>query len=720
MNYRQDMRIKRPRVVIIILSYLIVSCETSIPVFCMAEDSSQSPRKSSKQWLQYDLLPKELRDDYRPLLKGIYVSAKSSILINAGDEVKSAIEKMTRSNLVLSDSVGMDGQLVLGPWQSLKNQLPKELIQKAGGLKKDGFLIKSITIDGKKVTVITSGEERGVLYGAFRFLRLLQTKKPINSLDLADEPRIDLRLLNHWDNLDGSIERGYAGKSLWKWEGLPNQLSPRYRDYARYCASVGINGAVLNNVNAGSKILLKEYLLKVKALADLFRTWGLKTYVSVNFAAPLDSSNENKRWRGIGGLSTADPLDRNVQNWWRAKVKEIYDLIPDFGGFLVKADAEGQPGPNRYNRTAAEGANMLADVLNPYGGTLIWRAFVYQLKDDRAAESYDYFKPMDGLFKENVLLQVKNGPIDFQPREPFHPLFGAMPHTSLAMEFQITKEYLGQSTTLTYLAPMWTEVLSSDTYAKGAGSIVAKVIDGTLHNYTKTCIAGVSNVGDDDNWCGNDFNQANWYAFGRLSWNHRLSAEQIAEEWIKMTFSCDDSTTTTIKNLMLGSYEACVSYSDPLGLNHMMEKGPHYKPNPQARYYYHRADPGGIGFDRTVNGSGCVNQYFPEVRDTFNSINTIPLNFLLWFHHVPWDYRLKTNRTLWEELNVRYNSGVEYVDHMYDVWKSLKGKVDDNRYESVLGKLKVEREYSRLWRDTCLSYFSDLIQRKDVTNERKR
>lgn len=640
--------------------------------------------------------------------------------MNARDEVKTAIEKMTGSKLVLSDSVAMDGQLVLGPWQSLKNQLPKELIQKAGELKKDGFLIRSATINSKKVTVITSGEERGVLYGVFCFLRLLQTEKPINSVDLIEEPRIDLRLLNHWDNLDGSIERGYAGKSLWKWEELPNQLSPRYRDYARYCASVGLNGTVLNNVNAGSKILLKEYLSKVKALADLFRTWGLKTYLSVNFAAPLDSSNENKRWRGIGGLSTADPLDPNVQNWWRAKAKEIYDLIPDFGGFLVKADAEGQPGPNRYKRTAAEGANMLADVLKPHGGTLIWRAFVYQLKDDRAAESYDCFKPMDGLFKENVLLQVKNGPIDFQPREPFHPLFGAMPHTSLAMEFQITKEYLGQATTLTYLAPMWKEVLSSDTYAKGAGSTVAKVIDGTLHDSRRTCIAGVSNVGDNENWCGNDFNQANWYAFGRLSWNHTLSPEAIAAEWIRMTFCCDDSTTTTIKNIMLGSYEACVSYCEPLGLNHTMEKGPHYRPNPQVRYYYHRGDSGGIGFDRTANGSGCVNQYSAEVRDAFNRIDTIPLKFLVWFHHVPWDYKLRTNRTLWEELNARYNSGVEYVDHMYDVWQKLEGKVDESRYESVLSKLKMEKEYSRVWRDTCLSYFSGLIQHKDVTEGQER
>jgi alpha-glucuronidase len=709
------MRAKRGMGIVVSSCLLVVFSGIAVPAFPMTEDSSQLSKKSYQQWLQYDLLPKEFRDNYRPLLKGLYVSGRSPILINAKDEVKSAIEKMTRSNLVLSDSVGMDGQLVLGPWQSLKNHLPKELIQKAAELKKDGFLIRSVMIDGKKVTVITSGGETGVLYGAFCFLRLLQTKKPINSLNLSEEPRIGLRLLNHWDNLDGSIERGYAGKSLWKWEELPNQLSPRYRDYARYCASVGLNGTVLNNVNAGSNILLKEYLLKVKALADLFRTWGLKTYVSVNFAAPLDTSNENRRWRGIGGLSTADPLDQSVQNWWRAKAKEIYDLMPDFGGFLVKADAEGQPGPNHYNRTAVEGANMLADVLNPHGGTLIWRAFVYQLKDDRASESYDYFKPMDGLFKENVLLQVKNGPIDFQPREPFHPLFGAMPHTSLAMEFQITKEYLGQSATLTYLAPMWTEVLGSDTYAKGAGSIVAKVIDGTLHNYTKTCIAGVSNVGDNENWCGNDFNQANWYAFGRLSWNHRLSAEQIAEEWITMTFNCDDSTTTSIKNIMLGSYEACVSYSDPLGLNHMMEKGPHYKPNPQARYYYHRADSGGIGFDRTVNGSGCVNQYFPEVRDTFNRIDTIPLKFLLWFHHVPWGYKLKANRTLWEELNVRYNSGVEYVDHMYHVWKNLKGKVDENRYASVLGRLKMEKEYSRLWRDTCLSYFSELVQHKAVT-----
>jgi alpha-glucuronidase len=714
------MRVKQNAGIVISLFLFVAFDVISGPSIPMTEDSSQASKKSSQQWLQYDLLPKEFRSKYGPLLKGIYVSGRSPILTNARNEVQSAVEKMIGSNLVSSDSVGLDGQLVLGPWQSLRNLLPKKLIRKASELRKDGFLIRSVTINGKKVTVIVSGEENGVLYGAFRFLRLLQMKKPINSLNLTEVPKIDLRLLNHWDNLDGSIERGYSGKSLWKWEELPTQLSPRYRNYARYCASVGLNGTVLNNVNADSRILLKEYLVKVKALADVFRAWGLRTYLSINFAAPLDSSSENRRWRGVGGLSTADPLDRDVQNWWRAKVGEIYDLIPDFGGFLVKADAEGQPGPIRYNRTPVEAGNMLADILNPYGGVLIWRTFVYQRKDDRAAEAYDYFKPMDGLFKENVLLQVKNGPIDFQPREPFHPLFGAMPHTSLAMEFQITKEYLGQSATLTYLAPMWTEVLSSDTYAKGASSFVAKVIDGTLHNYTKTCIAGVSNVGDNENWCGNDFNQANWYALGRLSWNHKLSPEEIAEEWIRMTFSCDDSATATIKKMMLGSYEACVNYTSPLGLHHLMESGPHYKPNPEVRYYYHRGDSGGIGFDRTVSGSGCVSQYFPEVRDAFNRLGTIPLKFLLWFHHVPWDYKLNTNRTLWEELNVRYNSGVEYVDHMYDVWKSLKGKVDDTRYESVLGKLNVERKYSRLWRDTCLSYCSDLIQRKDVTNDRKR
>jgi alpha-glucuronidase len=704
------MKSRQNRYTIIFLFFVMLTSVLSMPEYCTAKNPLISSSRSFQLWLQYDPLPDETRKNCIKLLKSIYAPVNSPILINAREEVKTAIEKMTGSKIILSDSFEQDGVLVLGTWQILKNDLPKELTDRAREFKSDGFLIKSITINGKKVTVITSSNEKGVLYGTFHFLRLIQMKHSTHSLDLTQEPKIDIRLLNHWDNLDGSIERGYAGKSLWRWDELPEQINPRCRDYARYCASIGINGTVLNNVNADSKILRKDYLLKVKVLADIFREWGLKTYLSINFAAPLDSLNEKRKWRGIGGLNTADPMDSDVRNWWREKVAEIYGLIPDFGGFLVKADSEGQPGPNHYKRSHAEGANMLADLLDPYGGFLMWRAFVYKKEDDRAREAYDHFKTMDGLFKENVFLQVKNGPIDFQLREPFHPLFGAMPLTPLAMEFQITKEYHGQSTTLTYLAPMWAEVLNSDTYANGAGSTVAKVIDGTLHHYSKTCIAGVSNVGDDENWCGNDFNQANWYAFGRLSWDHRLSPEEIAEEWIKMTFNCDDLTNAAIKKMMLGSYEACVDYCTPLGLNHIMEKGPHFRPNPKIRYYYHKGDLSGLGSDRTSTGSGYVEQYYPEVRDVFNDIDTVPLKFLLWFHHVPWDYKLRTNRTLWDELNVRYDRGVEYVDYMYETWQKLVGKVDVERYEAVLNKLGEEKKYSRLWRDTCLVYFAELNQ----------
>ena len=437
---------------------------------------------------------------------------------------------------------------------------------------------------------------------------------------MVEAPRIRHRVLDHWDNLNRTVERGYAGFSLWDWHKLPDYRSPRYTDYARANASIGINGTVLTNVNANATSLTAEYLAKAAALADVFRPYGIRVYLTARFSAPIE----------IGGLTTADPLDPAVAAWWKRKADEIYGFIPDFGGFLVKANSEGQPGPQDYGRTHADGANVLADALAPHGGLVMWRAFVYsnEVPDDRAKQAYNEFQPLDGKFRPNVLVQVKNGPIDFQPREPFHPLFGAMPKTPLMMEFQITQEYLGFATHLVYLAPLFEETLRADTHAKGEGSTVARVIDGSLHGHALTGIAGVANIGTDRNWCGSVFACANWYAFGRLAWDHALTSDAIADEWIRRTFGNDPALVAPVKEMMLGSREAAVDYMTPLGLHHQMAEGHHYGPGPwvsQARradwtsVYYHRADANGIGFDRTATGSNAASQYFPPVAEVFGN-----------------------------------------------------------------------------------------------------
>jgi len=519
------------------------------------------------------------------------------------------------------------------------------------------------------------------------------------------------RLLNHWDNLDGSIERGYAGPSLWAWAELPGVVDPRVEEYARANASIGINGTVLNNVNANPQSLTAPYLEKAAALARVLRPYGIRVYLSANFAAP----------RTTGGLSTADPLDPAVARWWRGKADEIYRLIPDFGGFLVKANSEGQPGPQDYQRTHADGANVLADAVAPHGGIVMWRAFVYsaEVDPDRVKRASLEFVPLDGRFRDNVVVQVKNGPLDFQPREPFSPLFGAMPRTPLMAELQITQEYLGQSTHLVYLAPMWKEFLDADTYAAGPGSLVSKVVDGTLHNYRLTAIAGVANTGRDENWTGHDFGQANWYAFGRLAWSPDLTAEAIAGEWIRMTWSREPAVISAISSIMLGSRETYVDYTMPLGLHHLIG-GDHYAPMPEnpdprradwSAIYYHRADASGIGFDRTRRGSGAVDQYRPPLNERFNDPATCPENLLLWFHRLPWDHRLASGRTLWDGLVDHYTRGAEAARQMEARWAGLSGKVDDDRHRAVLAKLGQQAADAVAWRDKCLRYFQQFSKR---------
>jgi alpha-glucuronidase len=580
----------------------------------------------------------------------------------------------------------------------------------SAGLGEEGFLIRSQRVGNDDCILITGNSAASLLFGTYHFLRLLQTQQDIRALDRSSAPRIRHRILAHWDNLDGSIERGYAGRSLWNWDELPHMIDPRYHDYARACASVGLNGTVLNNVNAPADILNSDHLMKVATLADVFRPYGLRVYLSPLFSAPIQ----------LGGFSTSDPRDPAVAAWWRDKVAEIYRLIPDFGGFQIKANSEGQPGPRDYGATHADGANLLADALASHGGLLLWRAFVYDttIDADRAKCAYKEFVPLDGKFRSNVLVQVKNGPIDFQPREPFHPLFGAMAHTPLALELQITPEYLGQSIHLVYLGGLWKEVLDSDTYAKGSGSTVARIVDGSLYQHHTSSIVGVANTGSDRNWCGHHFSQANWYAFGRLAWDHTLSAETIADEWIRATWSNDSRVVDRLKALLLGSWPACIDTMTPLGLHHLMQEGHHYGPDPAFNaapradwnnVYYHRADAVGLGFDRSGSGSNAVSQYHSPLREQFERLETCPEEFLLWFHHVPWEHRLRSGRTLWEELQQHYTAGVDFVDKTIAVWQSLQSDIDPQRYEHVRQRLIEQQANVHLWREVCLAYFGQFV-----------
>lgn len=588
-------------------------------------------------------------------------------------------------------------------WKGAPIRLVSKKTQRFKYLGRDGFLIT-----GSKTTGYTllSYDDTGLLYATYHLLRLQELNQITEEIQLTEIPDYDLRLLNHWDNLNGTVERGYAGRSLWQWDDLPEVVSPRYREYARANASIGINGAVLNNVNASPEILKPDYLTKVKVLADIFRPYGIRVFLSVNFSSP----------KLIGQLPDSDPLKKEVQLWWKIKVAEIYKLIPDFGGFLVKANSEGQPGPQDYGRTHADGANMLADVLKPYNGIVMWRAFVYNpSSEDRAKQAYNEFIPLDGGFRDNVIIQVKNGPVDFQPREPFNPLFGALQKTSIMPELQITQEYLGFSNHLVYLATQWKEFIDSDTYSKGIGSTVAKVTDKTLFKHKYSAIAGVANTGSDANWTGHHFAQANWYAFGRLAWNHQLSADEIADEWVKLTFTSDSDFVMPVKAMMLNSYETAVNYMMPLGLHHLFAWEHHYGPEPWCFFdwarpdwlpgYYHQASEYGIGFNRTIKGSNAVSQYFSPLREQFNSIESCPEKYLLWFHHVPWNHKMKNGKILWDELCYHYEDGVKRVRQYQHQWNNLENLIDKARFEHVKSRLEIQQKDAIWWKDACLLYF---------------
>lgn len=551
---------------------------------------------------------------------------------------------------------------------------------------------------------IIASSSIGILYGAYDLLRLQETGN-LSHLSKTEKPAVNLRILNHWDNLDGSIERGYAGKSIWKWDeiildkagefkNISKDLRNRLITYARSNASIGINGAVLNNVNASPQMMTSEYLHKVKVIADIFRPYGIRVYLSINFASPM----------ALGYTKTADPLDMKVQLWWKKKAKEIYASIPDFGGFLVKANSEGQPGPGDYHRSHADGANMLADALKPFGGIVMWRSFVYGANhkgEDRVKQAVSEFKYQDGKFRDNVILQSKNGPLDFQPREPYAPIFDNIHQTPQIAELQITQEYLGQSKHLVYLAPMWKEFFRFVSPDKLKG------------------IAGVSNIGDNANWCGHPFSQANWYAFGRLAWNPSISSEEIAHEWLIQTYECkDERFTKPVEMMMLTSREACVNYMMPLGLHHIFKFDHHYGPEPdgfKAEYplewcpvYYHQADSNGIGFNRSSDGTDAVGQYPEPYRSLYDNLATCPEEYLLWFHHVPWNYRMKSGSTLWEELCMRYNMGVSMVETYRDYWHtSTKEYMKDHitEWEMTDSLLNVQLASAKEWRDVCLKYF---------------
>ena len=571
-------------------------------------------------------------------------------------------------------------------------------------LKHDGFMIKD-TPDGRKVMAKT---DLGAMYGTYALQRLERTGKADGELDIREEPSYERRILNHWDNLDNTVERGYAGWSIWHWgEPVPVEL---IKEYARLNASVGINGSVLNNVNATPEMLRRDYLERVAEIADIMRPYGVRVYLSVNFSSPAQ----------LGGLPDSDPLRPEVQKWWADKVAEIYGLIPNFGGFLVKANSEGLPGPQDFGRTHADGANMLADALKPFDGIVMWRAFVYSPKSsDRACQAYDEFAPLDGQFRDNVLIQIKNGPVDFQPREPFSPLFGHMPNTQMMAEFQITQEYLGFSNHLVYLIPLFKECLDSDTYCKGEGSTIADITTGKLYPdvYNTTAIAGVANIGRDDNWCGHHFAQSSWYGFGRMAWDVTLTAEEIAQEWLEQTFTSDPDFVEPVLDMMMTSREAAVDYMMPLGFHHIFAWTHHYGPEPWCDIpgaradwlpkYYHKADAEGVGFDRTRNGSGNVDQYHEPLASLYNSIETCPEELLLWFHHVPWTHRMSSGRTLWDEICHRYDRGVKKVREYQAVWEQAKPYVDAERWEAVRAKLEIQESDARWWRDACVQYFGE-------------
>ncbi|TYQ20296.1 UNVERIFIED_ORG: alpha-glucuronidase [Zoogloea ramigera] len=663
-------------------------------------------------WLRYQPLAPPAQAKLKGQARSIVLTAAATPTTRAAvAELQRGVAGMGGGPAPAQATAIADGALVLGTTASLP-ALDAALKTELSRLGSEGYLLRATRLQGRPVTLIAANTDIGLLYGAFAWLRATAAgTAPV----AASSPKLQLRLLNHWDNLDRHVERGYAGASIWDWWALPEITDSRYTDYARANASLGINGTVLNNVNSKPEVLTPAYIAKAAAVADVLRPYGIKVFLSARFSTPLE----------LKETDTADPLSPAVQAWWKKKADEIYRTIPDFGGFLVKANSEGQPGPQDYHRSHADGANMLAAALAPHHGIVMWRAFVYApeagKETDRARQAYEEFKPLDGKFAANVMVQVKNGAIDFQPREPFHPLFGAMPNTPLMMEFQITKEYLGFSTDIAYLGTMFEEVLESDTMqGAGKGPTVAQIIEGahTLGGQpAATGMAGVANIGVDRNWTGHHFDQANWYAFGRLAWNPQASARAIAIEWAAQTFGNDARVTTPVVDMLMLSREAVVDYMTPLGLHHMMGTAHHHGPAPWVNdlerpdwnpVYYHRAARDGIGFDRTASGTNALEQYAPALARLYADPRTTPEKYLLWFHHLPWTYAMPSGRTLWAEIIHHYDRGVAAARDLQTRWDALRGVVDARRHAEVAQRLRRQVQNAQLWRNACIAYFQSV------------
>ncbi len=661
-------------------------------------------------WLRYQpIVEPKLRKAYQQQLGSILVEANAPSLDVAAAELQRGLSGLLGKPVASTKKLSSNA-LVIGTPANSPLIASLNLSARLAAVGNEGYLIEQTRINNRNVTVIAANSDVGVLYGSFHLLRLLQTQQSIKNISLSSAPRLQHRVVNHWDNLNRVIERGYAGLSLWDWGALPEYKSQRYVDYARINASLGINGTVINNVNADPRVLSDQFLQKIAALADVFRPYGIKVYLSINYNSP----------RLFGDLETGDPLDPRVAKWWQERTKKVYDYIPDFGGYLVKANSEGQPGPQDYQRDHADGANMLAAALKPYGGVVFWRAFVYHPDiGDRFRGSYDEFKPLDGKFADNVILQVKNGPIDFQPREPYSALFSAMEKTNMMMEFQVTQEYFGFATHLAYQGPLFEESLRTETNVKGEGSTIGNILEGKVFAHSPTStkhtgMAAVINPGTDRNWTGHPFIQSSWYAFGRMAWDHQISAETAAEEWLRMTFSNDKKFIEPVKQFMLTSREAGVNYRSPLGLTHLYSQGDHYGPAPWTATmeradwnatYYHRAAKDGIGFNRTQSGSNAIAQYPKILAQQYGDIKTVPEDLLLWFHHVSWDHKMQSGRTLWDELVHKYYEGVEQVRSMQREWDKLESFIDAERFAQVKALLVVQERDAVIWRDSCVLYF---------------
>lgn len=677
-------------------------------------------KESYSAWLQYKKIENQAwSEEYTQWCGGLTVLGESVVIESAKRELILGISSMLGIQPSISSEPQQSG-LVLAVRDSICNLVDVDFNQ----LNDDGYVIKTVTFGQKTTIYLVGKKDKGVLYGTFHLLRLMQNRENLQQLDIVENPKNQLRMLNQWDNMDGSIERGYAGNSIfYKAHQFSDELN-RIVDYARLLASVGINGITINNVNVHqveSHLITSSLLPKVAEVAGIFRAYGITTFLSVNYASTIQ----------IGNLSTADPLDSEVREWWKDKAVEIYSYIPDFGGFLVKADSEHRPGPFTYGRNHADGANMLAEALQPFNGIVLWRCFVYNcLQDwrdrstDRARAAYDHFKPLDGQFHSNVILQIKNGPMDFQVREGVSPLFGAMEKTNQMLEFQITQEYTGQQRHLCYLVPQWKEVLDFDTYAKGEGSEVKKVVDGSLFRNRFSGITAVSNIGNDYNWTGHTLAQANLYGFGRLTWNPDLSAEKITDEWIGQTFGDDSLVKELVSRMLLKSWNIYEKYTSPLGVGWMVNPNHHYGPNVDGYEYsvwgtYHFADCIGMGVDRTVkSGTGYTSQYFKENADMYETLETCPDELLLFFHHVPYTHKLKSGETMIQHIYNTHFEGVEEAEEFVETWLQLKDRIDQKRFDDILNRLQEQANHSKEWRDIINTYFYRKSGIKDELNRK--